>query len=466
MKLSILIPVYNEEKTLRHLVDIVRSVQVDDVDQRELILVNDGSTDDSASLVDSLAAEYEDIQAFHQPFNQGKGAAIARAIKEASGDIAIIQDADLEYDPNEYSKVLNPIITDKADVVFGSRFLMGERKVLYYKHAMMNSMLTILSNLCTDLYLTDMETCYKAFRLRAVKTIPLRSKRFGIEPELTAKIAKRQMRVYEVPISYNGRTYEEGKKIGWKDGVSALVTIIKYALIDDIFDESYGKKPLTEIHEVPNCKKWTISYFKKYIHGKVLEVNGGVGHQLRLLRYYCEEVNVVDSNPEMLQYLKDSFSKNYLKNLYQWNLIDAPDESIPKHDTVICCNVLENIENDEKTLDYFHDLLNDQGHLILNTPHHKYYKSKIDDHLGYNRRYESSELANLLKSKGFEIVYQTDYNKISLLGWVWHHLLLKSKSYGRVNLKIFNVLIPMIKIFDHLMPWKGFALITVAKKVS
>lgn len=230
MKLSVVMPVYNEEKTLRQVVASVFATGMN----IELLCVDDGSRDGSRGVLEGLATEYPGLRVFCQPRNMGKGAALRRGIQEATGDFVIIQDADLEYDPNEYSKVLEPLEKGMADVVYGSRFLGGgPHRVLYFWHSAGNWMLTLLSNMLTDLNLTDMETCYKAFRREVLQAIPLEEDRFGFEPEITVKIAKRRLRVYEVGISYWGRTYEEGKKIGWRDGVRALWCLIKYSFRDE-----------------------------------------------------------------------------------------------------------------------------------------------------------------------------------------------------------------------------------------
>ncbi len=236
MKLSVLIPVYNEERTVEEVVRRVAAVAA----PKEIILVDDGSQDQSRTILDRLRQDYErvsdplnQLKVIFQPFNKGKGAALREGLRHVTGDVVIVQDADLEYDPKDYPALLEPIQSGLADVVYGSRFVGGgAHRVLFFWHSLGNRLLTLFSNMLTNLNLSDMEVGYKVFRTAVLKGIEIKSSRFGFEPEITVKLAKKKCRFYEVPISYHGRTYEEGKKITWKDGVAALYSMIRFKLAD------------------------------------------------------------------------------------------------------------------------------------------------------------------------------------------------------------------------------------------
>src|SRR5690242_16330526 len=303
--LSVLIPLYNEEEFIAPLLDRVLAAPLPAGLERELIVVDDCSTDGSAEIAEAKAAEVPGlIRVLRHNRNQGKGAAIRTAIDAAQGEISIIQDSDLEYDPREYSTLIAPILEGSADVVYGSRFMnAGARRVLYYWHTVANRFLTGLCNMVSDLNLTDMETCYKVFRTSLLRSIPIRSNRFGIEPELTIKVARREVRIYEMPISYHGRSYEEGKKIGFWDALQAVYIILRYAMTKDIY-KGTGPEILEVLSNAPRFNKWMADTIRPYVGKRVLEIGAGIGNLTRQLVSRRELYVVGDIDEEHLARLK------------------------------------------------------------------------------------------------------------------------------------------------------------------
>ena len=306
--LSVLVPAYNEVGTIRALLDRVRAVPI----RKEIIVVDDCSTDGTRAEIEAYRRETPDtpenrlVVVFHEQ-NAGKGAAVRTAVSRVTGDIALIQDADLEYDPMEYPRLLQPILDDYADVVFGSRFSGGPRRVLFFWHTVANRLLTLLSNMCTNLNLTDMETCYKVFKADVLKRIPIRSDRFGLEPELTAKVAHLRCRVYEVPISYHGRGYAEGKKIGWKDAFSAVWTILQFRFRPDIGREDAGYTTLRRVQVLRRYNAFLWEQLKPFVGQRVLEVGSGTG----LLTAYLasrQRVLATELDPEYVALLERTYA--------------------------------------------------------------------------------------------------------------------------------------------------------------
>jgi glycosyltransferase involved in cell wall biosynthesis len=358
--LSVIVPVYNERLTIRRLVERVRAVPI----RKEIIIVDDASTDGTTEVIRDIAAAGETdpdnrIRALFHPQNAGKGAAIRTAIPAVSGDIALIQDADLEYDPDEYPNLIEPILAGHADVVFGSRFLGGPHRVLFFRHSMGNKLLTFLSNLCTDLNLTDMETCYKVFRSDVLKRLQLVSNRFGIEPEITAKVARLGVRVYEVPVSYHGREYWEGKKIGWKDGVAAIWTIARAALSDD--GEPFGGEPgMRRVRHTRRYTDWVWSRISPFVGDRILEV--GDGSYTRYLRHHSLVVASGDDGAYLGQ-LRTRFAQhdNIRVQTIDWTQPALDPLRAERFDTVLCLNGLEYAAQDDDLLAHFADLLGPGG---------------------------------------------------------------------------------------------------------
>jgi glycosyltransferase involved in cell wall biosynthesis len=466
--LSIIVPVYNERYLVAVMLRQLIELQLPGIATIEIVVVDDGSTDGSAEIVRELAAAHADrLRFFPSGENQGKGAAIRRGVDEATGDLIVIQDADLEYDPRDLGRLTQPFWEDGADVVYGSRFSSGgRRRVVYFRHSLGNNFITFLSNWFTDLNLTDVETCYKMFRAPLLKSIPIRSNDFALEIELTAKIAKRNCTVFEVPISYRGRTYREGKKIGWKDGVKALLAILRYWLVDDLYKEDeYGGHILHSLERAQrfnNCMADTIT---PWLGDRVLEVGSGIGNMTQWFiprDYYVAS----DINSNYLHYLRNfSAGKPYLK-VARVDLDDA--ETFAAHreafDTVICLNVLEHVPDPLAALRNIHSALVPGGRLVLYVPRGQNLYSTLDDALGHRCRYEPDVLLKEFAETGFECEHLSLFNRSSVPGWWWNGKVTKKRQFSRVQLKIFDVLVPVIRRVDRLLPWKGLGIVAVARK--
>ena len=465
MKLSVLIPVYNEKRTIQEIVKRVLAQQIPGIDSMEIIIVDDNSSDGSADIIREIHQEYpETVHPILLEDNRGKGNAIRTAIQAASGDIAIIQDADLEYDPGDYAAVLQPILDGEADVVYGSRFAdRHERRVLYFKHTLANRFLTFVSNWFTDLNLTDMETCYKAFRLHVAKTIPIRSNDFGIEPELTAKFAKRKLRIFEVPISYHGRTYAEGKKITWSDGFKALWTIFKFWLIDDMFQGDYGHKNLIDMEAAPKYTEWTLKRTRPYVGDLLLEIGSGIGNNVRILMQYTDVITT-ETDPVYLEVLRNAYLNTPGVEVREWNITQAPPFDLPQPDSILCSNVLEHIEDDRAVIAHADQVLKPGGNMIFIVPHGEKLYSSLDSAIGHYRRYDKEQLISLFNDFGYQVEECFTLNKIGVIGWWYRGKIAKQNAIGRVGLKAFNMLVPLFKLIDPILPWKGLSLVIVARK--
>jgi glycosyltransferase involved in cell wall biosynthesis len=418
--LSILIPLYNEEEFIAPLLDRVLAAPLPPGMERELIVVDDCSTDGSAEIAMARAAEFPGmIRVLRHNRNQGKGAAIRTAIDAAQGEISIIQDADLEYDPREYSTLIAPILEGSADVVYGSRFMnAGARRVLYYWHAVANRFLTGLCNMVSDLNLTDMETCYKVFRTSLLRSIPIRSNRFGIEPELTIKVARREVRIYEMPISYHGRSYEEGKKIGFWDALQAVYIILRYSLTRDIY-KGAGPENLEALASARRFNKWMADTIRPYVGKRVLEIGAGIGNLTRQLASRRELYVAGDIDEEHLARLRTRFHHRSNLRVCSCDLTKPADfEPFQETmDSVVCLNVLEHVEDDLQGLRNIHSALRPGGTAIILVPHGQEIFGELDVALGHFRRYKHAELQERMESTGFEVQRILEFNRISRPGW-------------------------------------------------
>jgi glycosyltransferase involved in cell wall biosynthesis len=465
--LSVLIPLYNEEEFIQTLLQRVLDAPYPEGMEFEIIIVNDCSTDGSAEAVQNfIEATGARIRLVHHDKNQGKGAAIRTAIQYAAGEFSLIQDADLEYDPREYPKLLGPLLEGKADAVFGSRFMVaGERRVLYFWHSLANQMLTLFCNIAADLNLTDMETCYKAFRTSLVKTIPLRSNRFGIEPELTIKLARRQARIYETPISYHGRTYEEGKKIGLKDAFEALWVMLKFRLGNDLYND-VGLEILDALSYAPKFNAWMADTITPYLGDRVLEIGAGTGNLTRPLAHRRIYYAATDIGPEHLGALRNRFAHRPNLEVRLCDVEKAEDlvYFAGKVDTVVCLNVLEHVSDPGAALRNLHDVLSPAGRLVVLVPQGQELYGALDKALGHHLRYSEAQMREQLEQAGFTIERFIPFNRVSRPGWWFTGKVLGRQTLARFPLRVFNSLVWLWRKIDSSLPWPAVSLIAIARK--
>jgi glycosyltransferase involved in cell wall biosynthesis len=467
MKLSILMPVYNERTVVERCIAQVLAAPLPEEMERELIVVDDRSTDGTWAVLETLAAAHPQIRLFRHEANRGKGAAVRTAIEQATGDFSIIQDADLEYDPFEYPILVRPLLDGRADAVFGSRYLAGgQTRVLLFWHSMLNKALTTVSNMFCNLKLTDMETCYKVFRTDLLKSIPIRSDRFGFEPEIVMKSAKRKLRIYEVPISYHGRSYEEGKKIGWQDGVKALGVILKFWLIDDLYATPYGRAFLNNLTGTPQYLSWLARVLRPHVGDTVLEVGAGIGNisarlMSRRLLYVAGE-----KDPLYLHALRNRFLRTPNVTVRQMDPACARDfEGLGEmFDTVLCVNVLEYVDDPAVTLSLLRGTLRPGGTLIVLVPQSRGLYGSLDRAMGHRQRFRRDEMIALVHAAGMKVETARNFNKISAPSWWLYSRVLGTSHISKVALKVFDKTVWIWSRIDRILPWRGLSLILVARK--
>ena len=467
MKLTILMPVYNERTVVERCVSQVLAAPLPENMERELVIVDDCSTDGTWDILQHLATSYSQIRLFRHEKNSGKGAAVRTAIDKATGDFSLIQDADLEYDPFEYPRLLRPLLDGHADAVFGSRYLAGEQtRVLQFWHSMINKGLTLVSNMFCNLNLTDMETCYKVFRTDLLKSVPIRSDRFGFEPEIVMKSAKRKFRIYEVPISYHGRTYEEGKKVGWRDGLKALGVILKFWAIDDLYTSPYGRGVLNNLTGTPQYLSWLARKLRPYVGDSVLEIGAGIGNLSGRLMGRRVLYVASEKDPLHLHALRNRFLRTPNVVVQRVNP-EVPEELAGMEncfDTVLCLNVLEYLEDPGSLVAALSATLKADGRLLFLVPQGHGLFGSLDRRLGHKRRFGKEEIRELLETQGLAVEKLYDFNKAGAPPWWAYSKVLGSTSINKPVLKLFDKTVWLWSRLEWLMPWHGLSLILIARK--
>ncbi len=467
MKVSILIPVFNERFTLR---EIIRRVYAQAELLHEVVVVDDGSTDGSREQLKALAERYGShrcpLRVVYKEANEGKGAAIAVGAKKITGEVVIIQDADLEYNPKDYPALLAPLLKGGADVVYGSRFMGSERNALLFWHMAANRVLTLMCNVLSNLNLTDVWTGYKVFRADILCGLPLRSRGFGFEPEVTIKVAKLGCRISEVPISYAGRTYAEGKKIGAKDALTGTLAMLRAWLSSDLGPLAVGEQTLRVMAKAQNYNLFLYDQIRPFLGREVVEVGAGVGNISRLL---------LDRDRLVLT----DYSAHYVNQLQQtyqgWEFVEArrldlltpgPDaESLwGKFDTAVSFQVIEHIEDDLTALKNTFRLLKPGGRLLVMVPAHRWLYGAMDKALDHFRRYESSDLRDRLLEAGFEVESMRFLNQVAVPGWWLNGKIFKQTIIPDFQLWVFdkiNFLVRLLARFDFRF---GLTLYAVARR--
>ena len=455
MRLSIIIPVYNEVLTIAEVVRRARALDLN----KEIILVDDGSTDGTTRVLDTL--EGDDLQILRQERNQGKGAAIRVGLEHVTGDCVVIQDADLEYYPEELGRLLAYIERNEADVVYGSRFL-GARRSFMFTHYVGNKILNLVTNLLYNVCLTDMETCYKVMRTSIAKSLQLESNGFDIEPEITAKVIVGGYRLVEAPISYVGRDYIDGKKISWIDGLKALWTLVKLRLIWKRRD-----KTLTHLESAYRYNEWVAEWIREDVGDDVIEIGAGLGSLSR--RFFDRKsLHMVDLEDDHVAYMRDKFRHVPHASVGQ---LDVSDPSAlaslegRTFDTIIMSNVLEHIENDDQALLNCASLLRPGGKLVLIVPSHSFLFGTLDISVGHFRRYDEA-LQTKLETAGYRVARHRFHNWFGALGWFVQGRILRSEEIPQSSIRTFERLIPVVRILDSLIqPRFGQSMVMVGERL-
>ncbi len=445
MKVSILIPVFNERFTLR---EIIRRVYTQSEQLHEVVIVDDGSTDGSREQLKELAARYGShrcpMRVIYKDLNEGKGSAIAAGAKAITGDVIIIQDADLEYNPKDYPALLAPILNGGADIVYGSRFTSSSRNALFFWHMVANRILTLMCNVLSNLNLTDVWTGYKVFRASILCQLPLSSRGFGFEPEVTIKVSKLGCRISEVPISYAGRSYAEGKKIGIKDAFTGTLAMLRAWLSNDLGPLAVGEQTLRVMSRAQNYNLFLYDQIRPFLGRELIEVGAGVGNISRML-LDRQRVVLTDESQNYVDQLTQTYQGWEYVHAQRLDLInpqaDAATGSLwGNFDTAVSFQVIEHIEDDATALKNTLRLLKPGGRLLLMVPAHQALFGDMDEALGHFRRYEEEDLRKKLTQAGFEIESFRFLNPIAIPGWWLNGKIFKQRIIPVFQLWVFDKL--------------------------
>ncbi|MFI5396488.1 MAG: glycosyltransferase [Candidatus Binatia bacterium] len=465
--LSVVMPVYNERYLVAEAIRRVLDVRSPLISRLDLIVVDDGSTDGTREVLRSLAAQQSDrITYIEHERNCGKGAAVRTGVVRAQGSVTVIQDADLEYNPQDLGRLMVPFVEGGADAVYGSRFLTsGYRRVLYYRHAIGNWLLTACCNLLTDLDLTDMETCYKVVRTELLQSIPIRSHDFRLEVELTFKLAKRGARIFEVPISYAGRTYEEGKKIGFRDALLAVQAMIHWWLVDDMYRPPEGSKILSGLLGVPKFNRWMADTVRPYVGGRVLEIGAGIGNLMRTL-VPRDQYTASDVNPHHLRYLRNLAEGKPYVSVRRIDLRREEDFApiAGQYDTVICLDMPQRIEDEAQALRNIRTALEPGGRAILLVPQNPRLYGTPGEVFGPHRRYTPDGLRAAIKDAGLTVERIFEFNRITTPVRWFNVRVLQRRHFSKVQLKAVNHLTWLFRRLDGVLPWHGASLVAVVRR--
>jgi SAM-dependent methyltransferase len=467
VRLSILIPVYNEAHSIKAVLNRVTR----EIAQlaAEVIVVDDGSQDSSCQEVQGFAAEHPEVTLtlLKHPVNSGKGAAICTAIEQAKGEFCIIQDADFEYDPADYPRLLTPLLSGEADVVLGSRFMsQAARRPLGFWQAVANRILSTLAGMASGIEISDVETGYKAFRTSLGQTVPLRSKRFGLDPELIIQFAKRHARFMEVPISYQGRTQEQGKKIGILDAFSGAATIFQTWLCGGSHRDPAADM-LGAMSEARRFNRWMADTISPWVSGDVIELGAGIGNLTVLLAPLSKSYLATDTDPEHLSELRSRTAYRPNVRLGVCELSNAEDTEGLKHsaDTVVCLNVLEHVADDVSGLNNIFGCLRPGGTAIILVPQGQIAFGSLDEVLEHKRRYSEQELRRKMSDAGFQVTHMLEFNRATWPGWYLNSKILRKRTLSRFQLHCFDLLVPVWRRIDQVLPWPPTSLIAIGTAV-